>query len=92
MRLCVRVVSSRFIFLPNTGIKGVHHYRRFLWQTTVATGIKVCVRTAWFVKLISVALNSGKLYLLKYKRNAITNQGRGEFDSKEDGENVEDHH
>ena len=55
-RLCLRAVSSHFIFLSRAGIKGMHHYSQFLWQTSVALGLKVCVTTAWSVRLISVAV------------------------------------
>ena len=51
MRLSLRAVSSRFIFLSSAGIKGVHHYHPFLWQTSMATEIKV-VTTAPSVRMI----------------------------------------
>ena len=69
----VRVVAFTFIFFSSSGIKTAF---QFIWQTSVATGIKGMYHQCLFCK---VDQNSCftlwpliKLYLLKYKWNMTT--------------------
>ena len=75
MRFCVTAVSSCLIVLSSTGIKACTTTIQFLWQTSVTTGIKgvyhhclVCKTDQWGC---FTPWSSAKLYLLKYKWNAI---------------------
>ena len=71
MRLFLRAVSSRLIYSLGLGLKACT--TRFLWQTSMATGIKGLCYSSLFCKADQCGRftiwTSGKLYLLKYKWN-----------------------